>query len=190
MKKILFMFAMVVIACTANAQVEKGFRNGIQINGGMSNVLGDGDKFTIGYGLGWVAEFNFSPSFFIQSGVGIENIAHKEEAIDGTLNAFFAQIPIHVGYRVSTGETSAFFIQAGPTVGCGLFGSKIQWYGSRNETNYFDVAKRFDLGVGGRIGMEFHKFQISLGADYGVLDAFEGGGYHNFIANLRLAYIF
>ncbi len=180
---------MAVMVITASAQVEQGFRMGVRVNAGLSNVQGDGDKMTFGYGLGWVAEYNFNSNLFLQSGIGLENIAHKENAIDGTLNAYYGQLPIHIGYRFGLGDTSSLFLQAGPTLGVGLFGSKIEWYGGGN-INYFDVAKRFDLGVGGRIGVEFSKFQISAGANYGVLQAFEVDGYHNLSVNLGVAYMF
>lgn len=48
--------------------------------------------------------------------------------------------------------------------------------------------KRFDLGVGGRIGFEFSNFQISAGATYGVIPV--TSGYNNFNVNLGLAYMF
>lgn len=183
------MVVMALVAISTSAQVEQGFRMGIRVNGGLSNVTGvEGDKMAFGYGLGWIAEYNFNPGLFLQSGIGLENIAHKEDAIDGTLNAYFAQLPIHIGYRFNIGDASSFFVQAGPTLGIGLWGSTVEWYGG-GETNYFDVAKRFDLGLGGRVGVEFSKFQISAGANYGVLEAFDGGG-HNLSINLGLAYMF
>lgn len=189
MKKVFLMMVMVIMTITATAQVEQGFRMGIRLNGGVSNVTGEGDKMAIGYGFGWIAEYNFNSHLFLQSGIGLENVAHKEEAIAGTLNAYYAQLPVHVGYRLGLGESSSFFIQAGPTVGCGLFGSKVEWYNG-GETNYFDVANRFDLGVGGRLGVEFSKIQISVGANYGVLEAFDEIGGHNLSINLGVAYMF
>lgn len=189
MKKIFLLAIMAVMAITASAQVNQGFRMGVRVNGGLSNVAGEGDKMTFGYGLGWVAEYNFSSNLFLQSGIGLENIAHKEEAIDGTINAYYAQLPIHIGYRFGLGDTSSLFVQAGPTLGVGLFGSDIEWY-EGGTSNYFDMAKRFDLGVGGRVGVEFSNFQISAGANYGVLDASDGGGYHNLSINLGVAYMF
>lgn len=179
---------MAIMTLTASAQVEQGFRNGIRVNLGLSNVIYDGDKMTFGYGAAWVAEYNFNPSLYLQSGLGLENIAHKEDAIDGTLNAFYLQLPIHVGYRFDLGETTALFVQAGPTLSVGLFGSDIEWYGG-GKSNYFDHAKRFDLGVGGRVGVEVSKFQIGVGANYGVLKVMDIGG-HNLSANINLAYMF
>lgn len=189
MKKLLLMFVMVTAAIASSAQVDQGFRNGIRLNVGVSNVVYEGDKFTFGYGFGWVAEYNLNSNLYFQSGVGLENIAHKEDAINGTLNAFYAQIPIHVGYRFETGSSSNFFVQAGPTIGVGLFGSSID-LGYRGSYNYFDRANRFDLGVGGRVGMEFSEIQVSVGTNYGVLNTFSEVGGHNLTVNLGVAYMF
>ncbi len=188
MKKFFLMAIMAVMAITASAQVEQGLRMGIRVNGGLSNVTGEGDKMTFGYGFGWIAEYNINSNLFLQSGIGLENIAHKEEGIKGTLNAFYVQLPIHIGYRFGLGDMSSFFVQAGPTVGYGLFGTKIE-YGSR-EYNYFDLAKRFDLGVGGRVGLEFNNYQISAGVNYGVLEAIDGVGGHNLSINLGFAFMY
>ncbi|MCM1219869.1 MAG: PorT family protein [Lachnospiraceae bacterium] len=181
---------LAIAAIAANAQVEAGFRQGVRVNLGASNVSGEGDKMTFGYGLGWVAEYNFSPKFYVQSGLGLENIAHKEEGISGTINAYYLQLPIHAGYRFELGETNSLFVQAGPTLGVGLFGSKVD-FGGGDEINYFDVAKRFDLGLGGKVGVEFGKFQVSVGANYGVLQAVkEVDGYHNLTVNAGFTYFF
>lgn len=40
MKKIFLMAVMAIMAVTATAQVEQGFRMGVRVNGGMSNVTG------------------------------------------------------------------------------------------------------------------------------------------------------
>lgn len=189
MKKIFILAVLGIMSITASAEVEQGFRNGVRVNAGISNVVYEGDKTSFGYGLGWVAEYNFNSNLFLQSGVGLENIAHKEDGIDGNLNAFYAQLPIHVGYRFGLGETTSMFVQAGPTLGVGLFGSKIEWHGG-GSSDYFDSAKRFDLGVGCRVGVEFSKFQISVGTNYGVLEAFDGVGGHNLSVNLGVGYMF
>ncbi len=177
------MLVMAVMTITASAKVEQGFRTGFRVNGGLSNVVSDGAKMTFGYGLGLVAEYNFNSSLFLQSGIGIENIAHKEDLIDGTFNTLYAQLPIHIGYRFDSGDATSLFLQIGPTLGVGL-------YGSDNDFDYFDLVKKFDLGVGGRVGVEFSNFQISVGANYGVLEVIDGLGGHNLSINLGLAYMF
>lgn len=188
-KKFLLVIAMAISALTVSAQTERGFRMGVRITTGMSNVIADGNKFDIGYGFGWVAEFNVTPHLYLQSGLGAENIAHKAKDVDKLLNTCFLQIPLHVGARWDTGNKSSIFVQGGPTFGYGIFGSKIK-FADGGEADYFDSAKRFDLGVGGRIGFEYSSFQLSAGANYGVLDALKHSGGHNFIANAGLSYMF
>ena len=188
MKKLFLMVVMAIATLTVSAQVDQGFRMGARVNAGVSNVIFEGDKCTFGYGLGWIAEYNFSSNLFLQSGVGLENIAHKEDGIDGTINSVYAQLPIHLGYRTGIGNESSFFIQGGPTIGIGLFGSDIT---SNNQTiNYFDLARRFDLGIGGRVGIEFNKYQISAGVNYGLTKVFEGIDAHTLSANIGFAYMF
>lgn len=183
------LFVMAVMAITTYAQVDPGFRMGVRLNLGLSNVVSDGDNATFGYGVGWIAEYNFESKWFVQSGIGIEDIAHTEDGIDGTLNAYYAQLPIHAGYRFGLGDNSSLFVQAGPTLAVGIFGSDIEVYGI-SKMNYFDLAERFDIGIGGRVGYEFSKIQISVGANYGVLEVFDGVGGHNLSANIGVAYMF
>lgn len=188
MKKTLLMIVMAIMALTAVAQDEQTFRMGVRVNLGISNVTGEGSKTAFGYGFGWIAEYNLNQKLFFQSGIGLDDIAHKEEGLDGTLNAYYLQIPIHAGYRFGLGERNTIFVQAGPTLGYGIYGSKIQdFYGG--ETKYFDHAKRFDLGLGARAGVEFGRYQVSAGVNYGVLKVFDGGG-HNLSVNLGAAYMF
>lgn len=195
MKKIFLMAVMAILAFTASAQVEKGFRMGVRVNLGMSNVTGlDGNKAAFGYGVGWIAEFDCSTKFYLQTGIGLENIAHKADWCDGTLNTYFAQIPIHAGYRLGLGDTTSLFVQAGPYIGIGLFGTSIEWYKGGTD-NYFEYGNRFDLGVGARIGAEFNKFQVSAGFNFGFPPAFECSrvnqdGGHNMSANIGAAYMF
>lgn len=189
MKKFLITIILTAFASTSFAQV-KGLRNGIQVNSGISNVCGEGDKSTGAFGFGWIADYNFQKPIYLSWGLGLQKIAHKENTVDKTLYGMFLQLPVHFGFRQMMSQNSNFFVQAGPTFCFGTFGSKIEMKDDKSEIKYFDVARRFDLAVGGRIGVEFYGFQISVGADYGLLQALKDvKGYHNLSANLRIGYI-
>ena len=177
---------MALVSISSFAEVDSGWRMGARVNVGASNVLGEGNKFSLSYGAGWVVEHNFSSHFYLQSGVGVDMLSHKEDYVEGNINSLYLDLPINVGYRAIMGNSSSFFLQAGPTLACGVWGSDIQY--ARYSVNYFDLMKRFDLGLGGRIGCEFNNFQISLGATYGVIPV--SSGYNNFNANFGLAYLF
>lgn len=190
MKKIFILAVMAIISITASAEVAQGFRMGVRANIGISNVVHKGNSMNLGYGAGWVAEYNFNSKLFLQSGIGLQSISHKQDNIrGGALNAYYAQLPIHVGYRFNIGEVNKLFVQAGPTLGVGIFGSTIKWDNGTKD-NYFDLANRFDLGVGCRVGMEFTKLIVSVGADYGVIKntgEIEG---NNLSVNLGVGYMF
>ena len=173
----------------ASSQVSQRFRMGVRVNAGLSNVkVFDWHKETFGYGIGWIGEYNFSSRLYLQSGIGLENIAKRD--LSDTVNAYYMQIPAHVGYRYIINPIRAFFIQMGPTFGIGLFGSKIEQDSGRDK-NYFDEARRFDIGVGGRIGVEVSKFMISAGVNYGLIKVFNYWNVcHNLSVNLGVAYMF
>lgn len=126
MRKLLIMLVTAVLAVTASAQTESAFRMGVQINGGVSNNTfmnqSFGEHAAFGYGFGWIAEYNLKPSLYIQSGIGLENIAYNDY---GTKNAFYGQVPVHFGFHYAISDGNALFVQAGPTFSVGLFGSKI-----------------------------------------------------------------
>lgn len=181
---------MLLIALVSSAQDHQGFRFGVRVNAGLSNVKEyEWDKITFGYGIRWIAEYNCTSKLYLQSGIGLENIAKLD--LSERVNAYYLQIPVHVGYRYIRDDNKAFFFQAGPTLGIGLFGSKFTLYGQgpRPYLRYFEDARRLDLGVGGRIGVELKKFQISVGANYGLIRVFDNGG-HNLSINLGIAYMF
>lgn len=186
MKKLILLAVAVLMAVAASA-VERGFRPGVRVDLGASNIIEDGDKTSFGYGAMFIAEYNHTNNLFFQSGLGLENIAHKEDLI-GTLNAYYLHLPIHVGYRITVDPGTSLFFQAGPTFGVGLFGTDLN-YGGYHLGNIFDALNRFDLMIGLRVGVEWNKFQFSIGTNYGILEAWDGGG-HTLQANIGIGYMF
>lgn len=95
------------------------------------------------------------------------------------LNAYFIEVPIHIGYKYSITNNFAIFGEVGPYIGFGLFGKSDEFYKENydhfNQTgkmcNTFDVMNRFDVGVGLRVGGEIKKrYSISVGYDWGLLN--------------------
>lgn len=91
-------------------------------------------------------------------------------------DAYYVEFPIHVGYKFAVNDSFAVFGDAGPYLGVGLFGST-HAIGDDNKEYFeseivFDEAKRFDFGVGLRVGVEFFKrYSFSVGYDWGLLDS-------------------
>lgn len=190
MKKLFVLAVAAIMAVGASAQIEKGFKQGAQVKLGLSELKCDGGKMTFGYGVGYVAQYNFSGAAFLQSGVDFQNNAIKLDGLDGTLNVWAAEIPIHFGWRFYNAEKSSAFVQAGPTLAIGIAASDIEWVGG-SKTNYFDEAKRFDLGIGGRLGYQYNNLVFSVGANYGLLKPIDGDvSNHNLQINLGVGYMF
>lgn len=91
-------------------------------------------------------------------------------------DAYYVEFPIHVGYKFAVNDSFAVFGDAGPYLGVGLFGST-HAIGDDNKEYFeseivFDEAKRFDFGVGLRVGVEFFKrYSFSVSYDWGLLDS-------------------
>lgn len=171
MKKLCLLAGMCFLACTVSAQVDKGFRMGVRANlgvnkAGMETSYEESADFAFSYGVDWIAEYNFSPSFFLNTGLGIENLSFKFPSISGTGSAWNAALPIHLGGRFNIGDNSNIFIQAGPQLAYGFYGSDVDWYDG-SSSNYYDNVDRFRVSAGGCVGVEFSGFQIGVNVDYG-----------------------
>ena len=98
-------------------------------------------------------------------------------------NAYYLELPIHIGYKYTINDSFAIFGDVGPYVGFGLFGKTKsttidvydEGYVYETETsNTFDFIKRFDVGLGLRVGVELKKkYSLSVSYDWGLLDAYK-----------------
>lgn len=87
-------------------------------------------------------------------------------------NAYYLHLPIHFGYRWAVAQRCAIYADAGPYFSFGLFGK------ARNTDNIshqkskgsvYDEIKRFDFGIGARLGVEVaDHYRIGIGYDYGL----------------------
>ena len=84
----------------------------------------------------------------------------------------YLEAPVHVGYMYPITGNVDLFGELGPYFAFGLFGtSKTVLVGAASSTTgYFGSStRRFDLGVGARIGARFlSQYSFSLGYDYGL----------------------
>lgn len=106
------------------------------------------------------------------------------------INANFLEIPIHIGYQYAVNENLSVFGEFGPYFAFGLFGktkNKSVEYaygdGSTSEmtetsNNTFDEMKRFDFGLGFRVGAEIRqKYILSVGYDFGLVNVYNKDDY-------------
>ncbi len=197
MKKLFLLAVLAVMAVSASAQVEKGFRYGVTGGISMSNVTGDDvdGSSMIGYQVGVIADYNFNEKLFVGTGLGLVNKGTKDMfggAVEGDFKGTYLSLPIHIGYRFNVSDNMLLNVSAGPEIAYGLFGSDIEWNDGSEDTNYFDDgwAERFEIGLGAKVGVEFNKLQINLGVNYGVTKFAEDTDAHTMSYTLGLGYMF
>lgn len=88
-------------------------------------------------------------------------------------NLYYLQLPVHAGYKFSIAKDLQLIFHAGPYIAYGLDGeltntgddTVIDMFESSNDMR---LLKRFDFGLGVGIGIEYRKFIINVGYDFGV----------------------
>lgn len=101
--------------------------------------------------------------------------------IEVEFNAYYFEVPIHVGYKYTINDKVALFGEFGPYVAIGAFGrSKVADSSTSIKCDTFGEVggvKRLDAGMGFRVGVEIEKrVPISIGYDFGLLDISDGDG--------------
>lgn len=158
------MAVLALSVLSMSAQEDSKFT--LKVGVGLSSLTGsdaEGEKNAFAYKVGVSYDWTLSDNFSILPGLELVNKGTKVEDIDGTINLFYAQIPVLAAYKFNVGEEAKLVVKAGPYVAYGLFGSDID-YGSGDTENAFDVCERFNAGVMAGISYDFGQFTV--GAEY------------------------
>lgn len=190
MKKVLLMACMALLgigSMSAQSDTFKGLQ--WEANVGMNNSDWGGLGAKIGFHIGAKAEMtlpSIADGVYANAGAFLTLKGCKQDYGDlaeATSNAYYLEIPIHIGYKYIINEKIAVYGDVGPYIAFGLFGkSKAtainDWTDgstTTEKTNTFgDHAKRFDLGAGLKVGVEFmKKYTFSIGYDWGFIDCYK-----------------
>ncbi len=188
MKKFFFLALMAIMSIGAFAQVEQGMRFGVQGFAGINSIGEDDAKTAISYGVGVVAEYNFTEKVYLGTGLNLQNKGWKADWLEGTANVYYMTLPIHIGGRVAIGDNLGLHFQGGPQLGYGLIGSDIEIYGL-GTAKYKDWGMRFEFCVGAKIGVDVSKIQVNLSGKYCITECLDGAG-NNLDFALGVAYMF
>jgi hypothetical protein len=158
------------------------------------------------YGLPSVAKGSYLDIELLLSEKGFkdENGSQSYNETDKE-SRYYLVLPLHYGFKFNAGKSVKLFASAGPYIACGLFGKeKLTTTGdpstfSPSQTPYevsnvfSDNLKRFDWGVGFKVGMEFMKhLQLQTGFDWGLKDPSTGnertGENKNFFISLGVMF--
>lgn len=103
------------------------------------------------------------------------------ELAQSTINAYYLDIPVHFGYKYAVNDNLKLFGEVGPYFDFGLFGNQTNKTiadldGKKYEKeshSAFDTLKRFDFGLGFRLGAEYKRYIFSIGYDAGVINTYK-----------------
>lgn len=141
-----------------------------------------GTKSSIGY-YSYSSGYGYGNGYGYGSGYGelTPVSGYSFSYMESTKNLMYLQVPIHLGYKVDLGGSTKLVFSAGPYVAYGI-GGKTKGHSFYNEGNpaaylqqytidqksFDDVNRRFDLGLGATMGVEFGKFAVNIGYDWGL----------------------
>lgn len=180
MKKI---FLLIVIAFISIASVNAQSHNLEAVVGLNMANCGNFDS-KAGFHVGARAVYDL-PSLtegaYFNAGLLLSSKGFKMDwgIITAKSNAYFLELPIHIGYKHSVTNDFSVFGEVGPYFGIGLFGESDgtysgDWYDASSSIKTFDGMKRFDFGAGLRVGVELNeKYSLSLGYDWGMIDSYK-----------------
>lgn len=200
MRKILLLAVMAITALTASAQIEKGLRSGMTLTGSISNYSGiDGASNSLGFGAGYIMEYNLSENLYIGSGLqfglrgakmkSTEYMGQKVQlAEESDVRSYNLILPVNIGGRVAVADNTYIFGQAGPYVSYAAKtgGIEIALLGGKKDEI---KCKAFDFGINAKAGVEFKNIQIYGGYEYGLSEVWEKDGKNRSIV-FGAAYMF
>ena len=144
-----------------------------EIGGGMLDEIGENysTSYKLGFHAGVVAQCSFG-NFFVQPELLFSQIGITEKLDGKTENSSlnYLQIPVYAGYKASVGLGLNLLAGAGPYLAYGISGTDEPF--QKNE-----MFKRFDAGLSFIGGIQFHKIQITLGYDLGLIDMMDASGW-------------
>ena len=202
MKKFLMTLAVACFALTASAQEKGEFRFGVTAGMNVANVTDCERDSRIGFHVGVKGEYNITENLYGSAALLFTQKGSKSEwseegyNVESTWNPGYIELPIHIGYRYKFGEKVSIFGETGPYFAYGICGKdKLEGTGVADyDVKFFDYdnVNKFEFGWGVKAGVEYAKFQIGLGYEYGITKVFDISGVkpHNSNFMVSVAYMF
>lgn len=159
-------------------------------------------------------EYNLPNKFFLQTGLEYTNKGAKSDNKFKLINAegqtvtnntlkekydtHYLAIPLMGGYRLDVSDKVRMNLSLGPYFAYGV-GGKSKIYGglpfsyetnptqdisSLHEVNSFDIFRRFDMGLEGNVGIEYFRYLLNVGYEYGFINQFKKGDLSSYNMNL------
>jgi len=135
--KLILFTAALLIGINANAQlnpVSFGIKGGMNLSTFAGDM--DGTKSKVGFHAGLTMDINLPSNFYIGSGLEFTTKGFKDfelfksgsakATLNGSGNAMYLQIPVHLGYKINVAPSTNIVFHAGPYFAYGV-GGKIKF---------------------------------------------------------------
>ncbi len=158
-----------------------GIRAGVNISNISDYPLNINTQSKIGSQFGFTGDyfltesFHFQPSLLLsEKGAKGYYIVPKEDyrpeyTVKETVNLYYLELPLMLGYKIPVTDILKLELQAGPTISFGLFGkTKDEYMGNEFSSDSFKSKSGFDrtdFGIGGGITAELYK-HYRVGVSY------------------------
>lgn len=147
----------------------------------FANVTMSGDAtpdLKLGLRLGGAVEISLADGAYLAP--GLQYRANGFSGEGGTEATFhYLSLPVHLGYRLSLTPDWSFSLEGGPYFAYGLGGQiqtaigRIDAFGDRGD------LKRFEVGLGMSVGLDYGKYFVRAGTDIGLTNSSKTGSMKN-----------
>lgn len=198
MKKLITLFAasLMLFSATLSAQtiINAGYLHAVETTK-YNNIKGSipMNGFYVGLDYKMLRDadrFNFVPGVYYSLSTG----SVHEQLLNETYRRtdHMLNVPLMGQYTVELSPVFSLFASLGPTLSL-LIASSEKSQGSKTSVDLLEnpVMKRFDIMVGGSVGVEFmDQFRISVGYDWGLLNRYKDLNSHRGQLRVGVSYLF
>ena len=206
MKKIITLIAaavMMTIATNSFAQMQVGAgflhsNESISLEGmDLGDAGMNGAYAGVSYNLPIADNFGIAPGLYYSLLMSNESTSFVGVDLGSKMREHYLNVPVYFNFGFNLGQSSKLFIFAGPTAQFGI-ASTSEISAAGISSGKFDRFKdgnysRTNVLLGGGLGLNISKFQITLGYDQGLFNlntVDDGSKIIKSYAKIGLAYLF
>ena len=181
------------------AQDDQKFHVGIHGGMNLAAITQNSSDYRVGFNAGVIANYQFSKKYFVSSGLAVtqKGCKYDDPTVEAKANPLYLQLPIYIGacgYTVKRNVRVS--LEVGPYLAYGIGGklkttslvANSEHFGVERDIDFFDVAERFETGVGFRLGFQYERIQFLLGYEYGITTLSKEGNGNNSSFNAGFAF--
>lgn len=190
MKKSILFVLFALLSVAGFSQIA-GWNAKVGMN--ISNYSGDlGLNAKLGFKIGGGFEYTFTDTWSLQPSLFLSTKGAKKDG--NSINAMYLELPVMAAARFNVADNTNLVINAGPYFACGIAGKTKFDMGDHTErkvdTFGDNALKRFDVGLGVGIALEFGRIITGLDGQFGFVDVQKVGNPKNMNFSVSVGYRF